>query len=149
MNRLIGVRISEDVIQRLEELEQKAKTQGHEGDLPTTRSGIVQEAILEYYARVMDQTTSSAYSSLMLSTLHTVLGPYFETQKEILTVLFENMQLMMKTEQYDCNMNRASFDLIFRSGGLTEDPEQLKKILSKKPVYETCIAESIEDRMKQ
>lgn len=137
MNRQLSIRLDDDAIGCLEEIEAKAAQPN--STIPSTRSGIFREALLEYYARVMDQTTLGSYTSLMESTLNALVGPYCKSQHDILKAILNGIETNAEIIEKGQIQNEISFDLIFRSGGLTEEPEKLRKVIEKPYMYSQVI----------
>ena len=146
MSKVIGVRFEEDVINILEEMEQKAKEQGPGGMIPNSPSGIMKEALLEYYAKVMDGKVMGAYTSMMTAALNSILTPYFNSQTEMMAKVLKKCTVLDDDLNIETVMNRMCFAILFRASNMPEDEDKIRRMLSKHTSFDDILLEIAKDR---
>ena len=137
MSEVISVRISDDYRTMLDAIADKGRLRD-DAMIPVKDADIVRVAIKEYYARIVDSSLENSYMSLVSSTLENVLSPHFRSQRKDIEALYA--RLHKEAALYDRWMKLA-FELIFRSGRLQDDPDQIRQMLADDTCYDDVLTQ--------
>jgi hypothetical protein len=136
----LSIRLSQDVYDMLNALEKKQTGDNKKQHLPdTSKTDIIKNALREYYARHMDQSTENAYMELVSSTLNNLLVPYFNSLISAVQKLTNSNTKVNESVKLETLMNRMCFNLLFRSDELPEDEELLYKVLIKRTPFDDVL----------
>lgn len=142
----LSIRLSQDVYDMLNALEKKQNGDNKKQHLPDTcKTDIIKNALREYYARHMDQSTENAYMALVTSTLDNLLSPYFNSLIEALKNLTRKTEQVDDSMQMESLMNRMCFAIIFRATNMPEDEDKIRRMLSKHTPFDDILLEMARD----
>lgn len=108
----------------LEEIEAKAAAQEDMvGSIPVKRADIITRCIREYYAKVIDSSTSDAYMDMMETTLRAIVEPYFNAQTSVTKKLLNIDKKTLEEARLAAVKDRMSFGFLFKAYKLTTDKD--------------------------
>jgi len=138
----LSIRLSQDVFDMLNTLEQKENDDNKRKNLPETcKTDIIKKALREYYARHIDQSTENAYMAMVTSTLDNLLSPYMKSMMEIMQKISSKTDKTNDSVQLESLMNRMCFSILFRASNMPEDETKIRKILLKHTKFDEILVE--------
>jgi hypothetical protein len=134
--------------QMLEEIEAKAAAQEDMmGPIPVKRADIITRCIREYYAKVIDSSTSDAYMDMMETTLRAIVEPYVNAQTAATKRLLNIEKKTLEEVRLAAVKDRMSFGIQFDAYKITTDKDTLRSLFTASKPYDEVLDELATKRL--